>query len=53
MMPTWWERLKAWVCEKFGHNAYIDYESAGGGDPEVCRRCNRLLSTAYSRSKKS
>lgn len=49
MMPSLLDRLRAWLCRKFGHRARIDYQSPGGHDPEVCRRCNTLLSTAYSR----
>lgn len=45
------ERFKEWLCTKLGHKAIIDYNCPGGGDPEICTRCNRLLSTAYSRSK--
>lgn len=50
MMPSLWERFMAWLCVKLGHRARIDYDSPGGGDPEICTRCNRLLSTAYSRA---
>ena len=51
MEYTWRQKLANWLCRTFGHRAHIDYDSPGGGDPEVCRRCDRLLSTAYSRSK--
>jgi hypothetical protein len=46
MMPSLLERFR-----QFGHRAFIDYDNPGGGDPEICRRCNALISTAYSRSK--
>jgi hypothetical protein len=51
MSEALWYVFKSWLCRKFGHRAEIHYSSLGGGDPEICRRCNRLLSTAYSRSK--
>lgn len=43
---TWRQRLAKWWCETFGHRARRDAEGT-----EVCLRCNRLLSTAYSRSR--
>ena len=43
------ERFKLWLCHMFGHRAFIDYNSSCGSAPEICRRCNRLLSTAFSR----
>lgn len=46
-----WMRIKRWVCSKFGHCGRIDYDSPGGGDPEECTRCGKLLSTAYSRAR--
>jgi hypothetical protein len=46
-------RLRDWVrrllCRWWGHWAYIDYGAKGGGDPEVCRCCGAVLSTAWSR----
>lgn len=51
MNYTWRERFARWLCEKFGHKARIEYDNPGGGDPEICKRCNRLLSTAYSRER--
>lgn len=53
MNQTLFERLKNWICSKIGHKSFIDYNSLGGGDPEICKRCNRLLSTAYSRTIKN
>lgn len=44
-------RLARWVCKNFGHQSRIHYDFPGGGDPEICSRCNSLLSTAYSRQK--
>ncbi len=52
MSEALWYMFKSWICKKFGHRGRIDYNSPGGGDPEVCSRCDRLLSTAYSRNKK-
>lgn len=43
------QRFRRWLCRKFGHRGVIDCQSSGGGDPEICRRCRALLSTAYSR----
>jgi hypothetical protein len=45
-----WERFMRWLCKTFGHRTYIDYTSTGGGDPEICYRCNALVSTACSRA---
>lgn len=50
-MPPLWQQFMEWLCSTFGHRARIEYDNPGGGDPEICRRCKRLLSTAYSRSK--
>ena len=50
MSETWIQQLRAWLCRKFGHRGIVDYQSAGGGDPEICRRCSALLSTAFSRA---
>jgi hypothetical protein len=47
------ERFMAWLCRTFSHRARIEYASPGGGVPEICRRCRRLLSTAYSRANRS
>lgn len=41
----------SWLCSKFGHRAEIDYHSPGGGNPEICKRCGRLLSTMLSRGR--
>ena len=49
MEESLWQQFMNWICKEFGHNGKIDRESPGGGDPEVCTRCKRLLSTAYSR----
>lgn len=53
MNGTRWERFMRWLCRKLGHRGRIDYDSPGGGDPEVCTRCRVLLSTAYSRSRQA
>lgn len=46
-------RLARWICKNFGHQSRIHYDFPGGGDPEICSRCNSLLSTAYSRQKEA
>lgn len=51
MSEALWHVFMSWICRKFGHRAHIDYDSRGGGDPEICKRCDRLLSTRYSRSR--
>jgi len=49
MKEPLWERFKAWICTKVGHDAYTEYNDLGGCEPEICARCHRLLSTRYSR----
>jgi hypothetical protein len=49
-MPSLWARLMLWLCDRFGHRGRVLYDCPGGGDSEVCTRCHRLLSTAYSRN---
>ena len=44
------QRMRRWWCRRFGHRGEIHYDSLGGGDPEICRRCGQLLSTEYSRN---
>ena len=53
MIPTLWQRIMEWICQKIGHRGKIDYKSPGGGNPEVCARCNLLLSTEYSRKRRA
>lgn len=53
MNGTFWDRINWWLCRKFGHKPEIKYDSPGGGDPEVCKRCDLLMSTAYSRERDS
>lgn len=38
-----WDRFKAWVCSKIGHDPHRNDHS------EWCGRCLRVLSTAHSR----
>lgn len=45
------ERMKRLWCKTFGHYTFIDYGNPGGGQPEICRICKALVSTAYSRSR--
>lgn len=51
MIETLLARLRRWICRRWGHRGVIHFDSPGGGDPEICRRCGSLLSTAYSRAK--
>lgn len=51
MGGSWIERVQRRLCLWFGHWTYIDYKSKGGGNPEICRCCSALISTAYSRDK--
>jgi len=50
MGGSWLERLRRWWCRRYGHRGRIDYNSPGGGGPEICRTCGQLLSTAWSRA---
>jgi len=43
---TWRQRLANWLCEVLGHRVQRD---DFGND--ICNRCNRLLSTEYSRTR--
>ncbi len=49
-MPPLWQRIKEWICAKAGHSSKV---LEGNGDPEICTRCNLLLSTAFSRARKA
>lgn len=53
MRPPLWQRIKEWICSKIGHNGKILLDSPGGGAPEICTRCNLLMSTEYSRSRRA
>jgi len=50
MSYTWLERFRNWLCLNFGHRSEFrtDYGYVG---EEHCKRCKRLLSTAYSRER--
>lgn len=43
------QRIKNWMCRMFGHKVFREALT----EIEVCKRCNRLLSTRYSREKES
>lgn len=51
MLEALLQRARRWWCERFGHRGEILHDCPGGGEPEVCRRCNRLLTTAWSRAR--
>lgn len=46
MNKSWLDRFKNWVCKCFGHRVERDEYGT-----DTCDRCNRLLSTHYSRSR--
>lgn len=49
MNYTLTQRIQNWICSKFGHKSFIDHDCPSGTEPEVCKRCNKLISTQYSR----
>lgn len=53
MNGTLRERFMRWLCSKLGHRGRIRHDLQGGGDPEICTRCNALVSTAWSRARAS
>lgn len=50
MNGTLLQRFRWWLCRRFGHRGRI-YTDNNITDPEICTRCNSLLSTRYSRER--